>query len=62
MKQKDLKIFYTFYTHLQFSKDELKKNKKTLTTMKKNATKMLEKQQKTNMVTKSRKSRKRILT
>ena len=43
MKQKDLKIFYTFYTHLQFSKDGLKKNKKTPTTMKKNATKMLEK-------------------
>jgi hypothetical protein len=41
MKQKDLKIFYTFYTHLQFSKDDLKKNEKTSATMKKNATKML---------------------
>jgi hypothetical protein len=41
MKQKDLKIFYTFYTHLQFSKDDLKKNEKTSTTTKKNATKML---------------------
>ncbi len=42
MKQKDLKIFYTFYTYLQFSKDDLKKNEKTPTTMKKSATKMLE--------------------
>ena len=61
MKQKDLKIFYTFYTHLQFSKDDLKKNEKTSTTTKKNATKMLKNQKNTNMVTKSRKSRKPIL-
>ena len=61
MKQKDLKIFYTFYTHLQFSKDDLKKNEKTSATTKKNATKMLKNQKNTNMVTKSRKSRKRIL-
>ena len=61
MEQKDLKIFYTFYTYLQFSKDDLKKNEKTPTTMKKSATKMLENQQNTKMVTKSRKSRKCIL-